>query len=60
MPLADTIGTNWAWVIPALSASAFFIVAIVGRFLPGKGAFVSIAAIALGFVLFLVRVSPIC
>ena len=52
MPLADTIGTNWAWVIPALSASAFFIVAIVGRFLPGKGAFVSIAAIALGFVLF--------
>ena len=52
MPLADTIGANWAWVIPALSASAFFIVAIVGRFLPGKGAFVSIAAIALGFVLF--------
>ena len=52
MPLADSIGTNWAWVIPALSASAFFIVAIVGRFLPGKGAFVSIAAIALGFVLF--------
>ena len=52
MPLADTIGTNWAWVIPALSASAFFIVAIVGRFLPGKGAVVSIAAIALGFVLF--------
>ena len=52
MPLADTIGTNWAWVIPALSASAFFIVAIVGRFLPGKGAFVSIAAIALGFLLF--------
>ena len=52
MPLADTIGTNWAWVIPALSASAFFIVAIVGGFLPGKGAFVSIAAIALGFVLF--------
>ena len=52
MPLADTIGTNWAWVIPALSASAFFIVAIIGRFLPGKGAFVSIAAIALGFLLF--------
>ena len=52
MPLADTIGTNWAWVIPALSASAFFIVAIVGRFLPGRGAFVSIAAIALGFLLF--------
>ena len=52
MPLADTIGANWAWVIPALSASAFFIVAIIGRYLPGKGAFVSIAAIALGFVLF--------
>ena len=52
MPLQDTIGMNWAWVIPALCASAFFIVAIFGRFLPGRGAFVSIAAILLGFVLF--------
>jgi NADH-quinone oxidoreductase subunit L len=52
MPLGDTIGTNWAWVIPALSASAFFIVALFGRFLPKQGAFISIAAIFLGFVLF--------
>ena len=52
MPLQDTIGMSWAWVIPALCASAFFIVAIFGRFLPGRGAFVSIAAILLGFALF--------
>ena len=52
MPFGDSIGMEWAWVIPALSASAFFIVVIFGRFLPGQGAYVSIAAIFLGFLLF--------
>ena len=52
MPLAGTIGTDWAWVIPALSASAFFLVVVLGRLLPLQGAFVSVLAIFLGFVLF--------
>ena len=52
MPLGDTIGTEWAWVIPALSASAFFLIVVFGRFLPGGGAFISISAIFLGFLLF--------
>ena len=47
-----TIGIEWAWVIPALSASAFVVVALSGRWLPMRGAFVSVAAILLGFVLF--------
>ena len=52
MPLSDTITAQWAWVIPALSVSAFFITATVGRFLPRQGVYVPIAAIALGFVIF--------
>ena len=46
------IGIEWAWVIPALSASAFVVVALFGRWLPMRGAFVSVAAVLLGFVLF--------
>ena len=46
------IGIEWAWAIPALSASAFVVVALFGRWLPMRGAFVSVAAILLGFVLF--------
>ncbi len=52
MPLADTIGTNWAWVIPALCGSAFFLIFSFRRFLPGQGAFISIFAILGGFILF--------
>ena len=52
MPFGDSIGAEWAWVIPALSASAFFLVVVFGRFLPGQGSFISILAILLGFVLF--------
>ena len=43
---------DWAWVIPALSASAFFLVVILGRHLPGQGSFISVTAIFLGFLLF--------
>ena len=39
-------------MIPALSAGAFFVVLPFRRYLPLRGAFVSIAAIALGFGLF--------
>ena len=52
MPSSLDIGVEWAWVIPALSASAFVIAVLFGRFLPKAGAFVSITAIFLGFVLF--------
>ena len=41
-----------AWLIPALSAAAFVIVAFGGRWLPTRGAFVSVLAMAAGFALF--------
>lgn len=50
--MTEIIGTNWAWVIPALSAGAFFIVFPFRRHLPIQGAPISIVAILLGFVLF--------
>ena len=43
---------EWAWLIPALSFIAFPIIAIFGRFLPGKGSYLAILSIAAGFVLF--------
>ena len=49
---APAIGVAWAWLIPALSAIAFFIVGIFGRYLPKQGSFISIIAIFAGFVLF--------
>ena len=52
IPMTEHIGTNWAWLIPAFSAGAFFIVLPFRRYLPLQGAFVSILAILLGFVLF--------
>ena len=52
MPLSDTITAEWAWVIPALSVSAFFITATLGRFLPRQGLYIPVAAIGIGFVLF--------
>jgi len=41
-----------AWLIPALSALAFVVVAFLGRYLPKRGAFVSILAILAGFAIF--------
>ena len=52
MPIGVSIGVDWAWVIPALSASAFFLSVIFGRFLPRQGAFIPVIAIFLGFILF--------
>jgi NADH-quinone oxidoreductase subunit L len=39
-----------AWLIPAFSFAAFFLIIAIGRFLPGKGAWIAILAIAAGFV----------
>ena len=52
MPLSDTITAQWAWVIPALSVSAFFVTVTLGRYLPRQGVYIPIAAIALGFAIF--------
>ena len=41
-----------AWLIPAISFIAFFVILIFGKFLPGKGSFIAILAIASGFTLF--------
>ena len=38
-----------AWLIPAFSFSAFFLIIVFGRFLPGKGSFIAVLAIAAGF-----------
>ena len=50
--MTEHIGTNWAWVIPALGAGAFFVVLPFRRRLPKQGAYLSIAAILGGFALF--------
>ena len=52
MPFDGTIDMSWAWVISALSVSAFGLVVAFGRFLPKQGAYISILAIFLGFLLF--------
>ena len=45
-------GTDWAWIIPSLSAAAFFVVLPFRRRLPLQGAPISILAIFVGFLLF--------
>ena len=43
---------QWAWLIPVFSFAAAPIIVLIGDRLPGKGAVLSIAAIAGGFVFF--------
>ena len=43
---------QWAWLIPVFSFAAAPIIVLIGDRLPGKGAVLSIAAIAAGFVFF--------
>ena len=43
---------EWAWLIPVYSFGAFGVVALFGKYLPLKGAIVSILAILAGFVTF--------
>jgi len=62
LPEANAIGINAAWVIPALSASAFFLIIVLNRVLgfafPGSrvpslvAPVISIGAMLAGFVLF--------
>ena len=41
-----------AWLIPAFSFCAFFLIILFGKFLPGKGSFIAILAIAAGFAMY--------
>ena len=43
---------EWAWLIPVFCFAAAPLIVIFGRYLPGKGSFLAILAIAAGFVLF--------
>ena len=43
---------EWAWIIPIYSFGAFVIVALFGRYLPMRGAFISIVAVLAGFLTF--------
>ena len=43
---------QWAWLIPVFSFAAAPVIVLIGDRLPGKGAVLSIAAIAAGFVFF--------
>ena len=43
---------EWAWLAPALSFAAFGLIVLFGRYLPGKGAFLAILAIAGAFGVF--------
>ena len=52
MSFTEFLGAESAWFIPAISASAFLIILVFGRFLPDRGAIISIFAIGLGLVLF--------
>jgi len=49
---ATNSGIQWAWLAPALSASAFCVIVVLGRFLPKQGAFLSLLAIMAGFGIF--------
>jgi NADH-quinone oxidoreductase subunit L len=43
---------EWAWLAPALSFVAFGLIVVLGRYLPGKGSFLAILAIAAGVGVF--------
>ena len=43
---------EWAWLIPVFSFGAAPLIVVFGKYLPGKGALLSIGAIAAGFVVF--------
>ena len=43
---------EWAWLIPIFSFVAAPLIVVFGKFLPGKGSWLSILAIGGGFVMF--------
>ena len=46
------LGVEWAWLIPVYGFAAFGVIALFGRYLPGRGVFLSLLAILAGFVTF--------
>ncbi|MDP6770020.1 MAG: NADH-quinone oxidoreductase subunit L [Anaerolineales bacterium] len=52
MLFTEFLGAESAWFIPAISASSFLIILLFGRFLPGRGAIISIVAVGIGLALF--------
>ena len=46
------IGMEWAWLIPVYGFAAFGVIALAGRYLPGKGVWLSVLAILAGFITF--------
>ena len=46
------MGIEWAWLLPALCAGGFVAVVLLGRGLPGQGAFIAVLAIAACFGMF--------
>ena len=46
------LGMEWAWLIPMYGFVAFAAIALLGRYLLGRGVFLSIAAVLAGFVTF--------
>ena len=43
---------EWAWLIPVLSFAAVPLIILFGKYLPGKGSPLAIAAILGGFIIF--------
>ncbi|MBI4307837.1 MAG: NADH-quinone oxidoreductase subunit L [Chloroflexi bacterium] len=50
--ILDILSMSGAWLAPVLCLLAFGILAFFSRYLPGKGAWLSILAIGIGFLLF--------
>src|SRR3989304_4667526 len=46
------MGMEQAWLIPAIPAAAFVVLLLVGKYLPRRGDWVAIGAIAASFVIF--------
>ncbi|MCL0101967.1 NADH-quinone oxidoreductase subunit L [Dehalococcoidia bacterium] len=48
----QSMGMEWAWLIPSVCVGAFLGIVFIGRSLPGQGAFLAIVAIAAAFAMF--------
>ncbi len=52
IPAGSSPDMEWAWLIPLFSLAAVPLIILFGKYLPGKGSFLAIRAIAAGFGLF--------
>jgi NADH-quinone oxidoreductase subunit L len=48
----SNLGVQWAWLAPAIAASTFFVIVLLGRVLPRNRGFLAPLAIATGFGVF--------